>query len=168
MNIHKYYVIVSVGITLLLNCTPVDPVKNYQPLLDQYLRYWNSGQFKNIEAVLHPEFELRMTPVYEPEKGIDRFKEGVLFWRKAYPDFKVLVDEFIWSENAVTIRWTITASNTGEGMHPPTGKSVKVPGMSIIHFRDGKISDEWIASNNGYWMKQLGFTLIPPAEIQIQ
>ncbi len=33
MNIHKYYVIVSVVITLLLNCTPVDPVKNYQSLL---------------------------------------------------------------------------------------------------------------------------------------
>ncbi|NOX87146.1 MAG: ester cyclase, partial [Chlorobi bacterium] len=65
--------------------------------------------------------------------------------------------------NAAAARWTITATNTGSGSHPPTGKRIEVPGISIIHFADGKIKDEWIASNNFYWLKQLGFTLVPPS-----
>ena len=36
--------------------------------------------------------------------------------------------------------------------------------MSILHFKDGKIKDEWIASNNGYWLTQLGFELKSPFE----
>jgi hypothetical protein len=35
-----------------------------------------------------------------------------------------------------------------------------------FHFVDDKIKDEWIASNNGYWLHQLGFKLVPPFENQ--
>jgi hypothetical protein len=37
-----------------------------------------------------------------------------------------------------------------------------VPGMGTSHFIDGKIMDEWIASNNGYWIQQLGLKIISP------
>ena len=33
------------------------------------------------------------------------------------------------------------------GTHPSTGKHIKVMGISIIHFEESKIRDEWIASN---------------------
>jgi predicted ester cyclase len=62
--------------------------------------------------------------------------------------------------------WTITATNTDPGSHPLTGKHVEVMGMSIIHFENGKIKDEWIASNDGYWLQQLGFKLAPPTPEQ--
>lgn len=68
----------------------------------------------------------------------------------------------VFDSDKVAGLWTITASNTGPGTHPPTGKHIKVMGMSIIHFEQGKIRDEWIASNNLFWMTQLGFILIPP------
>lgn len=35
----------------------------------------------------------------------------------------------------------------GAGMHPPAGKHIKVMGISIVHFEEDKIRDEWIASN---------------------
>jgi hypothetical protein len=35
--------------------------------------------------------------------------------------------------------------------------------VSIVHFTDGKIKDEWIASNNYYCLQQLGFTLVAPS-----
>lgn len=58
----------------------------------------------------------------------------------------------------------ITATNTGQGMNPSTGKQVKVMGMSIMHFSGNKLKDEWIASNNLYWLTQLGYKLQPPFE----
>ena len=131
--------------------------------IDKYVEFWNTGNFNDIHDILCEDFELRMTPQFESIPGIDSFMEEVTSWRKAYPDFNITIDETIYSNNALTLRWTITATNTGTGSHPPTGKRIKVPGMSIFHFANGKIKDEWIASNNYYWLKQLGFTLSPPS-----
>ncbi|MEJ2637218.1 MAG: ester cyclase [Calditrichia bacterium] len=132
--------------------------------LDKYVAFWNTGNFEGIEQVLHPDFELRMTPNFEPEKGIDTFRETVTKWRNAYPDFNITIGELLYDREKVAVRWTITATNNGPGWHPPTGRQVKVPGMSIIHFREEKIVDEWIAGNNGYWLHQLGFALVSPFE----
>ena len=68
----------------------------------------------------------------------------------------------IHSRNKAAAKWTIEATNTGQGWHPPTGKHVEVIGISILHFADGKIKDEWIASNNLYWLQQLGYKLESP------
>ena len=102
-----------------------------------------------------------MTPKFSPENGIEQFKESIKNWRRSYPDFYLMLDEVLYAKEAVAARWTITATNTGAGSHPPTGKSIRVSGISIVHFVDGKIKDEWIASNNLDWLKQLGFTITP-------
>ena len=139
--------------------------KDYQKqLIGKYVKYWNTGNFEGIEDILHPEFELRMTPTYEAELGIEAFKDGIIKWRTAYPDFNIVENESFYSENKCAIRWTITATNTGKGSMPPTGKQVNVMGMSIFHFQDGKIKDEWIASNNLLWLQQIGFTLTPTSD----
>ncbi|MEE9450427.1 MAG: ester cyclase [Ignavibacteriaceae bacterium] len=162
---NKYFVLSLLSLlAFIIGCTQYDPGKDLQPLVDKYVGYWNTGEFDGIENVLHPEFELRMTPKYEPEKGIELFKENVTNWRKAYPDFTIVIDEMFFSEEMAAAIWTITATNSGEGWHPPTGKTIKVTGMSIVHFSEGKIIDEWIASNNGYWMHQLGFKIVSPFE----
>lgn len=135
----------------------------YESMIDQYVNYWNTGQFDRINNLLCEDFELRMTPQYEPELGIDAFIESVTSWRSAYPDFHIKIDEILYSNTAATVRWTITATNLGEGSHPPTGKRIEVPGISIFHFKSNKIKDEWIASNNYYWLQQLGFTLEAPS-----
>ncbi len=153
-------------VLFLTGCQPDDPARLYRPLILQYVNIWNTGDFTGIENVLHRDFELRMTPKFESEAGIELFKENVSRWRQAYPDFTIRIDELIFGKSATAIRWTITATNSGEGWYPATGKAINVPGMSIIHFKDGKIKDEWIASNNLYWLQQLGFTLKTPFEPQ--
>ena len=104
-----------------------------------------------------------MTPKFEAEKGIELFKESVTRLRKAYPDFNIEMNEIVYDIDKAAARWTITATNTGEGSFPPTGKHVEVIGISIVHFENGKIKDEWIASNNIYWLQQLGFSIVPPS-----
>jgi len=151
---------------MLTRCTELHPSKVLNPILEKYISYWNTGEFQEIEAILHPDFELRMTPQYKPEKGIENFKEAVIKWRTAYPDFHLVVNEGVFDTDKIAVLWTITATNTGPGSHPPTGNHIEVTGMSIIHFEDGKIRDEWIAGNDGYWLQQLGFRLVPPAQEQ--
>ncbi len=150
------------SLSIIIGCEKPDPAITLEPLLDKYLEIWNTGNTDNIDEVIHPDFELRMTPKFEAEKGIEVFKETLQKWRKAYPDFRVEVTERIYAKDAAAVRWIITATNSGEGWYPPTGKRVEVPGMSIFHFQDGKVKDEWIAGNNGNWLTQLGFKLVPP------
>jgi steroid delta-isomerase-like uncharacterized protein len=162
-----YWVMISFAILFILlvfqfNCTTEKSSAEFQPLIDAYLSFWNTGNFDGIDQVLPPDFELRMTPKFEPEKGIETFKQEVIKLRRAYPDFHITVNESFFDTDKFAVRWTITGTNTGPGTLPPTRKAIKVPGMSIIHFQNGKIKDEWIASNNLYWLQQLGYKLESP------
>jgi len=152
-------------VSMMASCSmeKKDTSADFKLKIDQYVAYWNTGQFDGIDDLLSEDFELRMTPRFESENGIDVFMENVTNWRMAYPDFYITLDEILYADNAAAARWTITATNTGTGSHPPTGKRVEVQGMSVIHFTDGKIKDEWIASNNYHWLQQLGFTLEAPS-----
>ena len=134
MNTRKSPIIVITSIALILNCHFNRGANLYKQknLIEKYVEYWNTGNFEEIDKILHHEFELRMTPKFEPEKGIDIFKEDVLKWRQAYPDFHIEIYEIINENNKAAVRWTIKATNTGPGWHPPTGKHVEVIGMQRI------------------------------------
>ncbi len=144
-----------------LSCSRPDPSSRIKPLLDRYVAAWNSGDFKGLENYVSEDFELRMSPLYQPVRSLDSLKTSISYWRTAYPDFHIDINEVIFSDSAAAALWTIRATNSGPGRNPPTGKSVVVPGMSILHVSSGKITDEWIANNNLYWAQQLGFTLSP-------
>ena len=158
--IFLFVIIISINTAKAQELTTDD----YKNLIDRYIEYWNTGNLENIEEVLHPDFELRITPTYEPETGIETFKESVKNYRTTYPDFTVEVIELIFEGSTAAARWRITATHSGPGWIPPTNKNVDVLGMSFFHFKDGKLLDEWVASNNSYWLQQLGYTIQPPAE----
>ena len=147
---------------LILGCAKQSNIEFQEKLVDEYVHYWNTGNFEGIEEVLHPEFELITTPKYNAVIGIEKFKETITKWRTAYPDFHIKLDEEIYGSDEGAVRWTIIATHTGRGNMPPTGKRVEVKGISLFHIMDGKIKDEWIAGNDLHWLRQLGFTLVPP------
>jgi len=143
---------------LVNRCTPEhNAQKEMQPKIDKLLGYWNTGNFDDIENTLHEEFEMRMSPLFEPELGIESFKESVKKTREKYPDFTIKILEAIYGDSAGAGRWTMTATSK-------SGKKLNVMGISILHFKDGKIKDEWISSGDLLWMQQLGYTLTPPQE----
>lgn len=125
-------------------------------MIYKYVEYWNTGKFDGIHNILCEDFEIRATPLFEPEKGIDSFKESVLNVRESYPDFHITVNEIIFSPNAAAARWTIEASKK-------TGEKLNILGMSMVHFVDGKIKDEWISNNDLSWLKQLDYTILRPS-----
>jgi len=147
---------------LMFSCAKQSNIDYQKQLVDKYVKYWNTGDFEGIEEVLHPDFELMTTPKYNAVIGIEKFKETITKWRIAYPDFYIQLDEEIYGSDEGAVRWTITATHTGQGNMPPTGKRVEVKGISLFHIVDNKIKDEWIAGNDLHWLRQLGFTLVPP------
>jgi steroid delta-isomerase-like uncharacterized protein len=81
--------------------------------------------------------------------------------RKAVPDMHFKINEMIAERDLVLVYWTVSGTNTHEGMgFPATGKSFTAPGMTLFRFKAGKMIEEWGVWNMLSIMQQLG--LLPP------
>ena len=158
----KILIVISLVLFIVIGCQQKDASVKLKPMIDKYIEIWNTGNLDALDAIIDPKFEFRMTPKFKATIGIDSLKQVANYYRTAYPDFHIKIDEEFYSEDKAAIIWTITGTNTGPGIFPATGKKINVQGMSIFHFVNNKIFDEWIAGNNLLWFKQLGFTLTPP------
>lgn len=66
----------------------------------------------------------------------------------AFPDARVTIEGIMAIGDEVAVRWTAEGMHTGEAMGmAPTGRPVKMEGMSWIKVRDGKLGLGWQWSN---------------------
>lgn len=77
--------------------------------------------------------------------------------RTAFPDLHIEVNHLSATDDDVALAYTITGTNDGilQG-HPPTGKAVKVRGLQIGRFVDGRLVERWGSSDQLGIMTQLG------------
>lgn len=75
-----------------------------------------------------------------------------------------MVDESAYKENLGFIQWTATGTNTGDAATKATGKPIKVSGITMLKFRDGKITDEIVFYDTATLRAQLGTSGIPHAK----
>jgi hypothetical protein len=162
MKTRLFFTLLGAGLALalLVGGTACRPSLNehHRVLLEKYGAYWNTGQTDGIEAVLHPDYELRYAPDFKPSvKGIEAFRKEMARMRTL--SFTVAMDEAVYGPDTITLRWTCSAAfpDTAGG----AAKTVQEKGLSLIHLKDGKIADEWIAYDHQDWMQQLGFELKP-------
>ncbi|MCG6912434.1 ester cyclase [bacterium BMS3Abin03] len=149
---------------VFISCQKKDYSVEMNPIIDKYLDAWNNGNLDILDEITSLDFELRINPDFEANEGRDFLKESITKTRTAYPDFLVEEDKILFvSDTAVVVHWTITGTNTGKGIHPPTGKKTSSNGFSVIFFADGKLTGEWIGYSDLTWVKQLGFTITPPS-----
>jgi steroid delta-isomerase-like uncharacterized protein len=139
-----------------------DPAQQLKPLVDKYVDVWNGGNLDQLDAIFAPNF-VRHVNFLPDVQGAAGVKKVVSEFRAAYPDLKLVVDDGVYTENASAGRWILTGTNTGAGAMPPTGKSVKIWGIAIHHYANGKITEEWVGYDSQSMMEQLGYTMTPPS-----
>ena len=142
---------------------PPDPSKTLKPLGDRYVAVWNTGNVNDLDAIIDPHFVYHSNLLPEVE-GIDGLKKIISGFRASYPDLKIVLESELYSGNRSAVRWTLTGTNTGPGEMPPTGKPVKLWGISLLEYADGKITAEWLAFDNQSYLEQLGFSMMPPSQ----
>ncbi len=88
-----------------------------------------------------------------PEGYVAFFKQ----MKAAFPDFKVEVEHLVADDNNVAFAYTATGTHQGDFQGiAPTGKSIKIRGMQISRFEDGKMVERWGSSDELGILKQLG------------
>ena len=137
-----------------------DPSQELKPLLDKGVAIWNNGNLDEVDELWDPNV-VRSANQLPDVEGIEGIKAVITSFRTAYPDAKLTIDEEVYSDNKAIIRWTFTGTNTGESEMPPTGKQIKIWGISILHFANGKLTREYVSFDNQPLMEQLGFTMVP-------
>ena len=82
--------------------------------------------------------------------------------RRAFPDMKVEVAALVADENAVAFAYTFTGTQNGPLMGiAATGKKVKIRGMQISKFSEGKMVERWGSSDQLGMLQQIGINVIP-------
>lgn len=82
----------------------------------------------------------------------------------AFPDLKLTLEQSYIRGGIAFLLWRTEGTNTGIfGEVGPTGKKVKINGMSELYFdKDGKLYREIVYYNELDLLQQLGYSLIPP------
>ena len=88
-----------------------------------------------------------------PQGYADFFKT----MKSAFPDMKITVEHLAADEDNVSFAYTLTGTQNGEFQGvPASGKPIKVRGMQISRFEDGKMVERWGATDELGILKQLG------------
>ena len=89
--------------------------------------------------------------------GREGFKAFFTELTTAFPDAHIEPAHLVADDEHVAIAYTLTGTHQGDfnGV-APTGKTIKVRGVQIGRFEDGKIVERWGSSDELGILKQLG------------
>ena len=116
----------------------------------------NGGRFDAFPEVVAPDCHDH-DPAPGQHMGPEGYKAFFTELRKAFPDMQVEVKKLVADEDSVAFAYTLTGTHQGDfNGHKPTGKAIKVRGMQIGRFVDGKMVERWGSSDELGILKQIG------------
>ena len=120
----------------------------------------NEGRYSALPDLVHPNYVYR-SPDQEL-RGADALKDLLTAYRAGLPDLKTSIDDLVASGDKVVISITLTGTHEGDLMGvPATGKRVKIHGMVLSRFEQGKIIEEWELLDMLSMFAQLGVVSLP-------
>jgi steroid delta-isomerase-like uncharacterized protein len=116
---------------------------------------WNEKDNSLIEEMISEDCVLHVGKrEFRGPKGYRQFFET---YTRAFPDLSIQINDLIAENDFVVDRYTARGQHTGPLMDiDPTGKQVKINGVSISRFRDGKLVESNNLFNEMSLMQQLG------------
>jgi len=89
--------------------------------------------------------------------GRDLIKEAVKEFHTACPDLRMGIEDVFATQEKVVIRFVGIGTQTGPfNQLPPTGKAVRVRGISVLLVKDGKVKTEWTEYDRLGMLRQIG------------
>jgi steroid delta-isomerase-like uncharacterized protein len=87
-------------------------------------------------------------------ESVKRYYAGI--WA-VFPDARVHAEDVIEMDDKVVLRFVMTGTHSGAflGLNA-TGKSIRLPGMTILRFQGGKCVERWSVADSLSVLVQLG------------
>jgi predicted ester cyclase len=123
------------------------PAVDYEQVARRALEDVCSGQDPaGIAEVYHPRFVDHVNAL--EYHGTEGARQSVALYRELFPDLRIVVDDQVSEGDRVASRWTLTGTHRG--------RSVRLRGIVISHFEEGKIVEDWASSDTLGLARQLG------------
>jgi predicted ester cyclase len=123
---------------------------------------WNNRNLEAIDEVIDVWYKYHDPNTPDLGQGPQSYKTRVALYTTAFPDLRFSIAEIFADGDSVVIRWEGSGTFRGplQGI-APTGKAGSGPGMNILHFRNGKVVEEFCVWDALGLFRQLG--VIPAA-----
>jgi len=121
---------------------------------------WNRRMLGEVERRCAAHIVLH-GPTDRVYHGTGQYKAFVLSMLAAFPDLAMTVEDLYWMGNdhegfLVSIRWEAQATHAGHGVYgPPTGRGVRIWGITQWSIREQRIEAEWTLFNEFGLVMQL-------------
>ena len=120
----------------------------------------NNGNFSVLGELIQPNYVYR-SPDQELH-GPEGIRDLFTAYRVAFPDLNVTIDDLVAADEKVVISFTLNGTHKGDLMGiAATDKQVKVHGVVISRFEEGKIVEEWEILDQLTMYQQLGIVSLP-------
>ena len=127
-----------------------------QAALGKFAEAVQTGNFEAFKEVVSPE-NIDHDPAAGQVQGPEGYRMFFSGMRTAFPDMSVALETVVADEDSIAFAYTLTGTHTGPLMgHAPTGKKIKIRGMQISKFKDGKMVERWGSSDELGMLQQLG------------
>lgn len=125
-------------------------------ILGKFAEAVNTGNFDLFKDAVSAE-----NVDHDPADGQVQGPEGYRIFfsglRTAFPDLSVALETAVADDDSIAFAYTLTGTQTGplDGL-APTGRKVKIRGLQISKFKDGKMVERWGSSDTLGMLQQLG------------
>ncbi len=121
---------------------------------------WNAGSLDRYLELYDEEIRLHgYSPEPMDKAAVRGFYEGIF---RAFDSPKLEFHETLWDGDACTIRFTMTGRHVAEFMGVAgTGTDIALPGITILHFRGGRVIERFSQSDMLGLLVQIGAVPAP-------
>lgn len=116
----------------------------------------NTGNFDLFDQVVAPDC-IDHDPASGQSAGPAGYRMFFGGMRTAFPDMQVSLETAVQDEDTIAFAYTITGTHSGPLLGiPASGKKIKIRGLQISKFKDGKMTERWGSSDELGLLKQIG------------
>jgi steroid delta-isomerase-like uncharacterized protein len=129
-------------------------------LLHRSLEAWNRRDLATYAELYAPDAVVR--GVGPGPLGVEETMGAYEAFFAGFPDLRLTVEETVEEGERIAVRFTVRGTHEGvfQGI-PPTGRTVDVQGISILHFSEGRIVERWNQLDQLGMLQQLGVLPAP-------
>lgn len=123
---------------------------------EQFGEAINSGNLEKLRDLIAQDVK-EHDPAPNQGPGPQGYIDFFTMMRNAFPDMQVEVEKMVADEDNVAFAYTLTGTHKGDFMGVDgTGTPIKIRGMQISRFKNGKMVERWGSSDELGILKQIG------------
>jgi steroid delta-isomerase-like uncharacterized protein len=118
---------------------------------------WTKGRDATIDELFRADgIAHGLAESGEDLPGPDEFRRFYRQFRSGFPDVRVTVDQVIAEGDMTAVRFTAYGTHKGDGLGiKATGRPVRVTGMCMIRWKDGRTAEAWNEFDAAGLMRQI-------------